>query len=90
MDNVKWLLVGAGDIARKRVAAALAGATDSELVAVCDMVRENARALATEYHLTEVFSDLDEALEKTSADAVYVATPVWLHVQHAVPGPGSG
>ena len=39
MDNVKWLLVGAGDIARKRVAAALAGATDSELVAVCDMVR---------------------------------------------------
>ena len=84
MDNVKWLLVGAGDIARKRVAAALAGATDSELVAVCDMVRENARALATEYQLSEVFSNLDEALEKTSANAVYVATPVWLHVQHAV------
>ena len=84
MANVKWLLVGAGDIARKRVAAALAGATNSELVAVCDMVRENARALATEYHLSEVFSDLDEALEKTSANAVYVATPVWLHVQHAV------
>ncbi len=84
MDNVRWLLVGAGDIARKRVAAALAGATGSELVAVCDMVQKNARALASEYGLSEVYADLDEALETTSADAVYVATPVWLHVQHAV------
>jgi predicted dehydrogenase len=48
MENVKWLLVGAGDIARKRVAAALAGAAGSELVAVCDMVRENAGALAAQ------------------------------------------
>ncbi len=84
MDNVRWLLVGAGDIARKRVAAALAGAVNSELVAVCDMVQENARALASEYDLSEVYADLDEALAKTSADAVYVATPVWLHVPHAV------
>ncbi len=84
MDSVRWLLVGAGDIARKRVAAALAGAADSEIVAVCDMVEENAGALASEYGLSEVFGDLDEALEKTSADAVYVATPVWLHVRHAV------
>lgn len=84
MDNVRWLLVGAGDIARKRVAAALAGVANSELVAVCDMVQDNARALASEYDLSEVYADMDEALEKTSADAVYVATPVWLHVPHAV------
>jgi predicted dehydrogenase len=84
MSNLRWLLVGAGDIARKRVAAALAGAVDSELVAVCDTVEENAGALGSEYGLSEVFGDLDEALEKTSADAVYMATPVWLHVQHAV------
>ena len=84
MAPVRWLLVGAGDIARKRVAAALAGAANSELVAVCDTMEENARALAGEHHVAEVFSDIGDALSQTSADSVYVATPVWLHVDHAV------
>ncbi len=90
MNKVKWLLVGAGDIARKRVAAALAGAEGSEIVAVCDARRENAEAVASERGVGEVFEDLDEALSKSSADAVYVATPVWLHVPHAVQALASG
>ncbi len=84
MAAVRWLLVGAGDIARKRVAAALADAENSELVAVCDAVEENARALAGQRSVAEVFTDIDAALSQTSADSVYVATPVWLHVDHAV------
>ena len=90
MSTLNWLLVGAGDIARKRVASALAEAVDSELVAVCDAVVENAESLASERGLKEVFTDLDEALQKSSADAVYVATPVWLHPQHAVQALESG
>jgi predicted dehydrogenase len=90
VGTLNWLLVGAGDIARKRVASALAEAADSELVAVCDAVSENAESLASERGLTEVFTDLDEALQKSSADAVYVATPVWLHPQHAVQALESG
>jgi len=84
MSGLKWLLVGAGDIARKRVAAALKDAADSELVGVCDVVEENARSLAGECGVDEVFTDLGEALGKSTADAVYVATPVGWHVPHAV------
>lgn len=84
MSGLRWLLVGAGDIARKRVAAALKEAADSELVGICDVVEENARSLAVEYGVDEVFTDLDEALGKSAAEAVYVATPVGLHVAHAV------
>ena len=84
MSSVKWLLVGAGDIARKRVAGALSGAIDAELVAICDVMEDNARSLASECGVGEVFTDLEEALENSSADAVYVATPVGLHVQHAI------
>jgi 1,5-anhydro-D-fructose reductase (1,5-anhydro-D-mannitol-forming) len=84
MSGLKWLLVGAGDIARKRVAAALKDAADSELVGVCDVVEENARSLADECGVDEVFTDLGEALGKSVAEAVYVATPVGLHVPHAV------
>jgi len=84
MSRLKWLLVGAGDIARKRVAAALAGVEDSALVAVCDVREESARSLAAEYGVEDVYASLDEAVEDSPADAVYVATPVGLHVPHAV------
>ena len=90
MGKLRWLLIGAGDIARKRVAAALAGAVDSEIAAVCDVRAENAQSLASEYGVAEVFSDVDEALEKASADAVYAATPVEFHVPLAVRALESG
>ena len=90
MSAVRWLLVGAGDIARKRVAAALSDAADSELVAVCDAVEDNARSLAEEHGVDEVYTELEKALESSSADAVYVATPVWLHVPHAIRALESG
>jgi len=39
-NNVKWLLIGAGDIAGKRVAEAIANSANSELIGVCDIVGE--------------------------------------------------
>ena len=82
--DVKWLLVGAGAIAAKRIAAALAGAQPGGLVAVCDVVKENAERIAAAHGASEVYANIDEALGKTKATAVYVATPVFLHVAHAI------
>lgn len=84
MNEVRWLLVGAGDIARKRVAAALTATYNSRLVAICSRTRENALALAKRYGQAEVFTDLADALTHSSVTAVYLATPVWLHVPQAV------
>jgi predicted dehydrogenase len=84
MKRVKWLLVGAGEIAKKRVAAALVQAKGSQLTAICSKTEQHARLLAEQYKVTEVFSDFTEALSNTSAEAVYLATPVWLHVPQAV------
>lgn len=44
MDNLRWLVVGAGDIVRKRAAAALAGAEGSEIAGVCSARKESAQA----------------------------------------------
>jgi len=82
--NVNWLLVGAGAIAEKRVASALAGAREGGLVGVCDVVKANAEKIAGRHGASEVYADIDEALAKTTANAVYVATPVFLHVSHAI------
>lgn len=81
---VKWLLVGAGDIARKRVAPALARTPGSQLAAICDVRLESARALAGECGVNAVYDDFNMALNKADADAVYLATPVGLHVGQTI------
>ena len=83
MKKVRWLLVGAGDISRKRVAPALANAPESEIAAVCDVHENNLHTLAETYAVRERFTDYAEALQKASADAVYLATPVYLHTRQA-------
>lgn len=82
-QNVNWLLVGAGAIASKRVAPALSGSQNGRLVGVCDSSIQLAKKCAQEYGVQEIYSDIDTALTKTSADAVYIATPVFLHTSQA-------
>jgi predicted dehydrogenase len=84
MKKIRWLLVGAGDISRKRVARALTSAEASELVAVCDVHQESAQALAKEYSVGKVYTDMAEALASAEADSVYLATPIHLHMQQAL------
>ncbi len=65
MKDIKWLLVGAGDIAQKRVGAALRDAKHSKLVAVCDINEERVRSLVNEFSVEQSFTSLEEALEKS-------------------------
>ena len=76
--NVKWLLVGTGDIVRKRVAAALTTAAGGTVAGICGG-RDRAEAIADEFGTNNVYDDLDAALADCDADAVYVATPVYRH-----------
>jgi len=89
-NAVDWLLVGAGDIAAKRVAPALAETRPGRLLGVCDAAAPRAAALAAQYGAAEVFADFDEALSKTAANAVYVATPVLLHAEFATRAMAAG
>lgn len=82
--KIKWLLAGAGDIANSRVAPALCEATDSELTAICDPVREKADTLAERMNVQQVYYDYEQALAQTDADSVYIATPHHLHVDMAL------
>ena len=75
---VKWLLVGTGDIIRKRVAAALNSAPGGKVVAICGG-RSRAAEIAAEHDIRTVYDDIERALAESSADAAYVATPVHRH-----------
>jgi len=81
MERLKWLLVGAGNIARIRVGAALVHAQGSELCAICDLDRERAESLARDLGIApRIFTNYDEALAESGCEAVYIATQVTSHV----------
>ena len=83
MSKLNWLLVGAGDIANKRVVPALMEEPRSQVVAICDLDEPRAEALAQQCD-ARTFTDLDAALSDSGADAVYVCTPVFLHTAQAI------
>ncbi|MEJ2007688.1 MAG: Gfo/Idh/MocA family oxidoreductase [Acidobacteriota bacterium] len=71
---IKWLVIGVGDITTKRVLPAIMEEERSKLVGI--VTRDPAKA---EPYDTPGFTDLRTALAKSGADAVYVASPVFMH-----------
>ena len=71
---LNWLVIGIGDITIRRVIPAIQAEARSQLYGV--VTRDPAKAAP--YH-ARTWTTLDEALTDTAIDAVYVATPVFLH-----------
>ena len=60
-------------------AQAIRGLTDAELVAVCDVVRSRAEALAAAFGVPGIFTDLAALLASPDVDVVVIGTPSGLH-----------
>jgi 1,5-anhydro-D-fructose reductase (1,5-anhydro-D-mannitol-forming) len=72
--TVNWLVVGIGDVARKRVLPALSAEPRSRVYGVVTRDAEKGRR-----HAENVWTELAPALADPAVDAVYIATPVFLH-----------
>lgn len=83
---LNWLVIGIGDITRKRVIPAIEAEPRSRLHAV--LTRDPRKAEA--YAGAAVYTELSAALADATVDAVYVASPVVLHAAHAVACLGAG
>jgi len=77
---VHWLVIGIGDITRKRVIPAILEEPRSELHAV--LTRDPRKAET--YPGVRVFTVLEQALSDPAIDAVYVASPVALHAPQTI------
>lgn len=76
---LRWILVGVGDISSKRVLPAIASEARSELVGIVTRSPEKA-----EKYGVPSWTELETALEHCPCDAVYVATPVFLHAPQTI------
>jgi predicted dehydrogenase len=77
---LNWLVVGIGDITRKRVIPAILAQPRSQLYAL--LTRDLRKAEA--YPGVLAFTDLSTALGDLAIDAVYVASPVSLHAEQTI------
>jgi len=71
---LKWLVIGVGDITTKRVLPAILAEPRSTLAGI--VTRDPAKA---EPYQVPAWTNLPAALAESAADAVYVASPVFLH-----------
>ena len=76
---LNWIVIGIGDIATRRVIPAIQAEPRSRLYGV--VTRDPAKAMP---YNTRVWSTLDEALLDPAVEAVYVATPVFLHAPQTI------
>jgi predicted dehydrogenase len=76
---LRWLLAGIGDISTKRVLPAILAEPRSRLAGIITRSPANA-----ERYQVPSWTDLDAALSHSAADAVYIATPVFLHAPQTI------
>ena len=90
MRAIRWGLIGAGDIAQKRVAAALRDARASELAAVARARPALAEPFAKTFGARRWHSNAADLIADRELDAVYIATPVHLHAAQTVAAAEAG
>jgi predicted dehydrogenase len=86
---VRWGLIGCGDIAAKRVAAALRDVPNSRLDAVSRRQAEKAEEFGGRFGARHWYASWQELIQ-SELDAVYIATPVDLHAEMAVAAAEAG
>jgi xylose dehydrogenase (NAD/NADP) len=78
-EQVKWGVIGCGQISVDKTIPAIVTATNSELAAVSDMNRERLRLVEQQVEHINTYEDSGELLASAGIDAVYVALPNSLH-----------
>lgn len=82
--KVRWGLIGCGDISRKRVAPALRDLPSCDLVAVNRANFALAEEFAKEFGARRWYPDWHDLLNDPEIEAVYIATPVYLHREQTI------
>lgn len=84
MTQLRFGLIGCGDISRKRVAPALRDSKYCDLVSVARKQLELAESFAKEFGAQRWYAEWRELVADKEIDAVYIASPVYLHAEQTI------
>lgn len=81
MKRLRWGVVGCGGIAKKQTIPGILRAYNAECVAVMDRNVENLNAVQEEFNISKGYTQMEKLLCRDDIDAVYIATPVFCHLE---------
>lgn len=87
---VRWGVLGAGSVARRRVMPALNALPECRIQALMVRDLERAEKLAQEFGVARFYDRVDALLTDPEVDAVYVSSPVYLHAEHVLAAAAQG
>lgn len=90
MTEIKWGLIGCGDISQKRVAPGLRDAVKSTLVSVNRSDFSKAMSFAKKFGADKWIENWEDLVTDTDINAVYIATPVYLHAEQTIAAAEAG
>jgi predicted dehydrogenase len=89
--TIRWGVIGAGGIAdRRTIPEGIMASPRCELAAVMDTDAGRARAVADKYGARHCFTRMEDLLALKEVDAVYIATPNYLHREQTVAAAQAG
>lgn len=83
MKKVKWGIIAAGGIALRRTIPAMEFFKDAEIVAVMDRNPKPLEYIKETFGIQNTYTDVDEMLANPEVEAVYIASPVFCHMEQA-------
>lgn len=90
MKKLRWGVIGAGGIADRRTIPGMMLADNAELIAVMEINAEFAEKLRAKWNAKRAYTSDLELLADPEIDAVYIASPVFLHAQQAMAAADAG
>ena len=90
MNRIRWGLIGCGDIVQRCVGPALTSLSSCELVAVSRRDPTALQRCIKQFGAQKGYESWQDLLADDSIQAVYIASPVYLHCEQAVMAAGCG
>jgi predicted dehydrogenase len=84
MDQVKWGIIGCGDVTEVKSGPAFNKVPNSALVAVMRRDAEKAADYARRHQVPAWYTDADDLINDPNVTAIYVATPPGSHADYAI------
>jgi predicted dehydrogenase len=88
--DVRIAVVGTGAIAQVAHLPVLRNMRGVNVVALCDIDRAKARALADRFEVADVYTDLEDLFSGSALDAIIISTPSLLHQPYVLEALASG
>lgn len=84
MKQIRWGIIGCGEVVEKKSGPAFRLVEGSEVVAVMSRTQARAKAYASAHGIRKYYTDAQELIDDRDVNAVYVATPPSSHATYAI------